>query len=160
MAAYKGKAALEKGDVLDLSDIQACALEQGIQIQKHDILCLRLGFTRLFYERGKNAFYNEFHEPGLTYSPELVSWFHQMEIPALCTDTISNEASVDPKSGVALPLHAALMRNLGVALNEICNFEKLAEDCHADSQWNFLYAAAPLKIVDGTGAPVNPIAIK
>jgi kynurenine formamidase len=52
------------------------------------------------------------------------------------------------------------MRNLGIAFNEICNFEELAPDCHKDGQWDFLYVAAPLKVVDATGSPVNVIAIK
>jgi hypothetical protein len=35
-----------------------------------------------------------------------------------------------------------------------------ADACAADGRWSFLYAAAPLKVVGGTGAPVNPIAIR
>lgn len=83
-----------------------------------------------------------------------------MEIPNLVTDTMANEVTVDPVSGVELPLHNALMRNLGVALTEIAQLDLLAEDCANDGQWTFLYAAAPLKIVGGSGAPVNPIVIK
>jgi kynurenine formamidase len=52
------------------------------------------------------------------------------------------------------------MRNLGVAFTEICNLEKLAADCAADGQYAFFYVAAPLKVHLGSGAPVNPVAIK
>ena len=52
------------------------------------------------------------------------------------------------------------MRNLGVALTEIVWLDDLAAACAEDGRWNFLYAAAPLKVVGGTGAPVNPIAIR
>ena len=45
---------------------------------------------------------------------------------------------------MALPLHCALMRNLGVAFTEICDLEALAEDCASDNQYTFLYTAAPL----------------
>ncbi|HKY92408.1 MAG TPA: hypothetical protein VJM11_15275, partial [Nevskiaceae bacterium] len=105
-------------------------------------------------------FYKNFVEPGLTYTPELVKWFHEMEIPNLVTDTIANEVTIDPVSGVALPLHIALMRNLGVAFTEIAMLEPLADDCAADGQWSFLYVAAPLKVVGGSGAPVNPVVVK
>ncbi|HZS21760.1 MAG TPA: hypothetical protein VFA63_12350 [Pseudonocardiaceae bacterium] len=71
-------------------------------------------------------------------------------------DTIANE----PASGVALPLHCALMRNLGVAMTEIAWLDDLAAACAEDGRWSFPYAAAPLKVVSGTGAPVNPIAIR
>ena len=83
-----------------------------------------------------------------------------MEIPNLVTDTIANEVTTDPVSGVTLPLHNALMRNLGVTLTEIAWLDDLADDCAADGQWTFLYVAAPLKVVNATGAPVNPVVIK
>ena len=35
------------------------------------------------------ALYEGFNEPGLVYSPELVRWFQEMEIPNLVTDTIN-----------------------------------------------------------------------
>jgi kynurenine formamidase len=83
-----------------------------------------------------------------------------MEIPNLVTDTIANELSLDPATGAFLPLHIALMRNLGVLFTEIASLDALAQDCADDGQWDFLYTAAPLKVIGGTGAPVNPIAIK
>ena len=106
------------------------------------------------------SFYDGFVEPGLTYSRELVEWFQAREVPNLVTDTIANEVTVDPNSGVALPLHCALMRNLGVALTEIAWLDDLADACAADNRWTFLYVAAPLKVVSGTGAPVNPVVIR
>ena len=63
-------------------------------------------------------------------------------------------------SGAAFVLHAALMRNLGVAFAEILSLDELAADCANDGQYDFLYAAAPLKVAQATGAPVNPLAIK
>jgi len=59
-----------------------------------------------------------------------------------------------------LPLHAALMNNLGILFSEIIWLDDLAEDCASDGQWSFLYAGAPIHVVNGTGAPVNPIAVK
>ena len=76
------------------------------------------------------------------------------------TDTIANETTVEPGSGVVLPLHAALMRDLGVTLTEIAWLDDLAAACAADGRWDFLYTAAPLKVHGGTGAPVNPVVIR
>jgi kynurenine formamidase len=80
-----------------------------------------------------------------------------MEIPNLVTDKLANEVTVDPVSGEVLPLHNALMRNLGVAFMEIIALDALAADCAEDGQWTFLYAAGPLKVMNGSGAPVNPV---
>ena len=94
------------------------------------------------------------------YSPELVQWFQDMEIPNLVTDTIANEVTFDPNNGVALVLHNALMRNLGVTLTEIADLEKLAADCADDGVYEFFFTGPPLVITGGTGSPINPLAIK
>ena len=127
--------------------------------RKRAILIIRTNFLKLFFELG-DAFYEGFCEPGLVYSPELVQWFQDMEIPNLVTDTIANEVTTDPNNGVALVLHNALMRNLGVTLTEIADLELLAEDCAVDKQYAFLYVAAPLKVALGSGSPVNPVVVK
>ncbi len=160
IARFRGKETLDKGETFNHNDLLAAAASQGVEIRKRDIIVIRTGFVESFYRVGAEEFYKDFIEPGLTYSPELVNWFHEMEIPNLVTDTIANEVSIDPVSGVMLPLHGALMRNLGVTFTEICKLSHLADDCSTDGQWDFLYVAAPLKVVNGTGAPVNPIAIK
>jgi kynurenine formamidase len=160
MARHRRKEYLDKGETFDHNDLLAAAEAQGTTIGRHDVLVIRTGWLPQFHAQGSDWFYENFNEPGLTYSPELVEWFRDTEIPNLVTDTIANETTAEPKTGVALPLHCALMRNLGVAFTEICDLEKLAVDCAADGQWDFLYVAAPLKVVNGTGAPVNPVAIK
>lgn len=160
IARLRGKNYLDKGETFTHEDLLAAAERQGVEIRKRDIVIIRTGFIESFFILGKEAFYKDFIEPGLTYSPELVRWFHEMEIPNLVTDTMANEVSIDPVSGVMLPLHGALMRNLGVTFTELCDLSKLAADCAGDGQWDFLYTAAPLKIVNGTGAPVNPVVIK
>jgi len=160
MARFRGKEVLDVAETFTHEDLMACAKAQGCEIQKRDILIVRTGWIAKFYKVSREEFYGNFVEPGLTHSDALVKWFHDMEIPNLVTDTIANEVTVDPVSGVVLPLHNALMRNLGVTLTEIAWLDDLAADCAKDKQYTFLYAAAPLKVVNGTGAPVNPIVIK
>jgi kynurenine formamidase len=160
MASHRGKECLTKGETFDHEDLLAAAKAQGVAIERRDILIVRTGFVESYFSGGAAAFYEDFIEPGLTYSAELVEWFARMEIPNLVTDTLANEVTIDPSNGVALPLHCALMRNLGVTFTEICDLSKLAADCRSDGQWDFLYVAAPLKVVNGTGAPVNPMVIK
>ncbi len=159
MARHLGVAHLEARRTFDHTDLEKCAAAQGIEIKPRDILLIRTNHLDLFFE-DESAFYGDFCEPGLVYSPELVNWFQDKEIPNLVTDTIANEVTTDPHSGVALVLHNALMRNLGIAFTEICDLEKLAEDCAADGVYEFFYVAAPLKIHRATGAPVNPVVIK
>ena len=159
MARFRGKDNLDPAETFTHEDLLACAAAQGVTISKRDILIIRTNFIKLFFDLGEK-FYEGFCEPGLVYSPELVQWFQDMEIPNLVTDTIANEVTFDPNSGVALVLHNALMRNLGVALTEIADLELLADDCAEDGQYAFFYAAAPLKVALGSGSPVNPLVVK
>ena len=159
MARFRGKDTLDKAETFTHEDLVACAEAQGTPIQKRDILVIRTNFLQQFHEQG-DAFYEGFNEPGLVYSPELVQWFQDMEIPNLVTDTIANEVTIDPNNGVALVLHNALMRNLGVTFTEITDLEELAADCAEDGRYAFLYVAAPLKVAKGSGSPVNPVVIK
>ncbi len=160
VARHRGKAHLAKGETFTHEDLLEVAAAQGVTIEKHDVLVIRTGWIGHWYETTPEEFYADFKEPGLTYSPELVSWFHEMEIPNLVTDTIANEVTFEPDTGVTLPLHSALMRNLGVTFTEIAWLEDLASACAADGRWTFLYTAGPLKVVEGTGAPVNPVVVR
>lgn len=160
VARHRGKEWLDKGETFTHEDLIDVAVSQGCEILPRDILLVRTGWLEYFYATPRAEFYEDFNEPGLTYSRELVEWFQKMEIPNLVTDTIANEVTIHPESGVALPLHNALMRNLGVTFAEIIDLAALAADCAADRQYTFLYTAAPLKVVNGTGAPVNPLVVK
>lgn len=160
IARHRKTPHLGKGETFDHTDLLEAANAQGVEIEPHDILVIRTGFVPWWYETTPAEFYDDFVEPGLTYSPELVAWLAETEIPNIVADTLAVEVTYDPKTGVAFPLHCALMRNLGIALTEIAWLEDLAEACAADGRYTFLYAAAPLKVVRGSAAPVNPIAIR
>lgn len=159
MARFRGKEHLDTAETFDHTDLEACAAAQGVELRPRDVLLIRTNYLQLFFELG-DAFYEGFCEPGLQYSPELVQWFADREIPNLVTDTIANEVTTDQNNGVALTLHCALMRNLGVVFTEITDLEALAADCAADGVYEFMYTAAPLKIAQGSGAPVNPVVVK
>ena len=161
IARYKGKRSLASGEPITVADLDGAAAAQGVEIRAGDILLVRTGWIGVFYEQGPEAFYTDpFLEPGLVYSPELVEWFRDHDIASLSTDTIANEITLDPETGWIGTLHIALMCNLGIAFSEIVQLDPLADDCAEDGQWDFLYAAAPMRVVEGAGAPVNPIVIK
>ena len=160
MARHRGKRWLDMAEGFTHLDLLEAARAQGCEIEPRDILLVRTGWMRRFYEIPAADFYANWNEPGLVYSRELVEWFQEMEIPNLVTDTIANEQSFDPETGIEMRLHCALMRNLGVAMTEICWLDDLAEACARDGRWTFLYTAGPLKVVGASGSPVNPVVIR
>lgn len=147
---------------IHLDDLQATAEAQDVEIEKRDILLIRTGSLPRFYEDEPDAEWNAMNEPGLCYSHELLEWLDDMETPAIAMDNIAVEKVVQEIDGetAIIPLHGALMRDLGIVLSEINWLEDLAEDSAEDGQYTFLYTAAPLKVEQGTGSPVNPVVIK
>ena len=160
LARHRGKATLDLGESFTHEDLVECAERQGSPIQKRDVLVIRTGWVGWFYQVGPEVAFRDFREPGLVYSPQLVRWFHDMEIPSIVTDTTADEIESDPVSGFQWPLHIALMSYLGITLAETAWLDDLATDCATDGQYQFLFVGAPLKVNEGTGAPVNPVVIK
>ena len=159
LARFRGKTFLQRAETFDHRDLLECARSQAVEIKPRSILMLRTGWLGAL-ERGEARIDETYWEPGLTFSLELVCWFAQMEIPCFLTDTLANETTYEPNSGVMLVLHAALMRNLGVVFTEMAWLDELATACAEDSQYDGLYAASPLQVSRGTGGGLNPIFIK
>lgn len=159
IARHRGKAALDRGETFDHRTLLDCAAAQGVEIRPRSILLVRTGWLAALSD-GRQRVDRAYWEPGLTFSRELAEWFQEREIPCLVTDTLANESTYEPRTGVMLPLHAALMRNLGVLFTEVAALDDLAADCADDGQYEALYCASPLKITRGTGGSVNPVVVK
>jgi hypothetical protein len=48
---------------------------------------------------------------------------------------------------------------MGVHLLDYLQLGDLVAACERERRWEFLFVGAPLRVVDGTGSPLNPIAI-
>jgi len=151
---------LEQGQRITLDNLKNCADDQNVEIQKRDILLIRTGWVERFYGESPEAIFDDFDEPGLTYTEELCEWFDKMEIPLFGTDTIASEQTLSETTGTRIPLHGALLRDLGIVFSEVNKLDELAKNCESDGKYDFLYVGSPLKIVGGTGSPVNPLAIR
>jgi kynurenine formamidase len=159
VARLRGKDALDRAETFDHRTLLDCAAAQGTEIRPRSILLLRTGWLAALSD-GRQRVDSDYWEPGLTFSRELVEWFQDMQIPCLVTDTLANETTYEPRTGVMLPLHAALMRNLGVLFTEVAALEELAADCAADGEYEAFFCASPLRITRGTGGSVNPVVLK
>ncbi len=162
VALGDSKGRLAPNTCITLDDLKAVAKKQGVTIKKRDILLIRTGSMGRFYDEDDKKNWNALTEPGLCYSKELVQWIHDMEIPVIASDNLAVERAAQEINGetVVIPLHGALIRDLGVVLTEILWLEDLSEDSKKDKKYTFLFTAAPLKMEKGSGSPVNPIVIK
>jgi hypothetical protein len=71
----------------------------------------------------------------------------------------NSDAAPSIVDGVAFPVHVLSINALGVHLLDYLQFDDLAPLCEQAGRWSFCCVIAPLRLEQGTGSPVNPIAI-
>ncbi|MGH8918362.1 MAG: cyclase family protein, partial [Acidimicrobiales bacterium] len=97
-------------------------------------------------------------EPGL--GQDCCEWLRQRDVAAVCSDNWAIEVLPGESPDVVFNVHMILIRDMGMTLGEILDFEELAADCEADGTWEFFFVAPPLKVSRAVGSPINPLAIK
>jgi kynurenine formamidase len=158
IARLRGVDWLGAGEVITPDDLEAAiAAQDSVEVGSGDILLFRTGWRRMFLEQ-KSAQDFMAGEPGL--GQDCCEWLHEREIAAVCSDNWAIEVLPGELPDVVLNVHMVLIRDMGLTLGEILDFEELAADCAADGVWEFFFCAPPLKVTRGVGSPINPLAIK
>jgi hypothetical protein len=86
-----------------------------------------------------------------------VRWLKQRDIAVFASEGPGDvlPSGVD---GVAWPVHQLLLIATGTPMLDNCDFEELTQAANARGRLTFLLTVAPLRVDNGTGAPVNPVA--
>ncbi|MCU1558890.1 MAG: Kynurenine formamidase [Microbacteriaceae bacterium] len=158
IARSRGVEWLEPTDpAITPEDLDRVAAEQGVEVRSGDIVLVRTGWRRKAIVEGWSHEWIETN-PGLTQ--ECAHWLSAHEVVAICSDNHSIEQVPMADPATVYPLHGILIRDLGMMLGEMFDLEELAADCAADGRWEFFFVAPPLKVANGVGSPVTPLAIK
>jgi kynurenine formamidase len=114
-----------------------------------------------FYKLAPGAEKLKFFEGAPGISMRCVDWIYEKSIAAIAVDNVAVEVEPfeEPYEG-AFPVHARLIRDLGLSLGEIWDLDPIGEDCANDGRYEFFVAAQPLNVTNGSGSPLNPLAIK
>ena len=67
--------------------------------------------------------------------------------------------TINPEEIGRLPVHDFSLIMLGIHLFDDMDLDGVAAAAAAERRWEFLFTAAPLPIVNGTGSPINPIGV-
>lgn len=155
VARLKGKPWLEPGEAVFPEDLEAAEQAQGVRVGPGDVLLCRFGTVARRNAQGPSA--DVFQaRPGLHAA--CVPWVQEREVAVLGSDTAQD---VFP-SGYPLmraPFHQVGIVMMGLWLIDNCDLEPLARACAGAGRWEFLFTAGPLRIRNGTGSPLNPIAV-
>jgi kynurenine formamidase len=145
---------LEPGEHVFREDLEAAEREQGVTVERGDILLVRTGHARRLRELGPWDTANA--KAGL--HPTTCLFLADRRIAALGSDG-NGDTAPSTTEGLAFPIHALTLNAMGLHLLDYLQFEDLVPACERAARWEFLFVAAPLRIVGGTGSPLNPIAI-
>jgi kynurenine formamidase len=145
---------IEPGDHVFPEDLEAAERDHGVRVGTGDILLVRTGHTRRQaelepWDTGKE-------KAGL--HPSTASFLAAREVAALGSDGNSDTAP-STTEGIGFPIHVLAINAMGIHLLDYLQFEDLVRHCEAEGRWEFLFVVAPLRVIGGTGSPVNPIAV-
>jgi kynurenine formamidase len=157
IARLKGVEWLEMGYVITPEDLDAAAAAQGVEVRSGDILLFRTGWRRKFINE-QSAVEFMAGEPGLGVA--CCEWLSQHEVAVVCSDNWAIEVLPGEIDGELLPVHMILIRDMGMTLGEILDFEELSADCAEDGIYDFFFCGPPIKFSRAVGSPINPQAIK
>jgi len=157
IAGSQGVDRLPGDFVIEDSHLESAEARQGVRVQSGDILLIRTGWIRNYtVDASVAAYWNG--NPGLHF--RTAEWLHRREVAAVACDNWSVEYLAPITANMALPFHCIAIRDMGMTLGEIFDFEALCQDCASDGIWTCFLTAPPLKVVGGVGTPVTPLAIK
>ncbi|MBF4635311.1 cyclase family protein [Agreia pratensis] len=148
---------LADGYAISASELDACALAQGVTIGRGDIVLVRTG--RL--SRARREGWGEYAGgPSAGLSLTTAGWLHRTEIAAIATDTWGFEVRPNEFDVPSFqPLHQVVIPNIGLTIGEMWDLDELARSCAERSRWDFLLSAPPLRITGAVGSPINPVAV-
>ncbi|HMQ26637.1 MAG TPA: cyclase family protein [Acidimicrobiales bacterium] len=154
VARVKGLDVLEQGYPITAADLDAAEELAGTAVRAGDVVLVRTG-AQIHLPDDKWAY--TLAGTGLTM--ETAPWFHDRDVAAVATDTITFE--VYPfEGGVDLAVHLLHLVEMGMTQGQNWVLDELAADCADDGQYDFLLEASPLPFVRAVGSPVNPVAVK
>jgi len=134
------------GDLLE--EVRAA---QNTEIRPGDMLLVRTGWIDAFFDSLENSTELGGQQPGIDQSA--VEFIDRYDIALVGSDNGAVECL--PCDETLLSVHVKLLVHRGIQLLEFADLRDLA----TDRVHEFLLVLAPLKVVGGTGSPVNPIAI-
>ncbi|MAW37834.1 MAG: cyclase family protein [Pseudohongiellaceae bacterium] len=150
----KGVDYLEPGYRVTVDDLEAWEEMTGVSVGPGDAMLFRWG--RWARREAEGPFDTWEESAGLDNT--VIPWLKERDISILGWET----PGYTPRPEGDLPtlsLHDFALTMLGIHLIDRSDLGALADMAAAQGRWEFMLTIAPLPIPNGTGSPVNPIAI-
>ena len=150
----KGVPYLEPGTRITVADLEAWEEEAGVKVGPGDAFLIRWG--RWARQDALGPFDTGREAAGLDNN--VIPWLRERDVAIAGWETPGY--APQPEGDISrLALHNFALTMLGIQLLDRADFQALSEAAAERNRWEFMLTIAPLPIPNGTGSPVNPIAI-
>ena len=154
IARLKGVDYLEPGTRITVADLEAWERQTGVRVGPGDAMLIRWG------RWARQEAIGPFDTGAEAAGPDnrVIPWMRARDIAVAGWET----PGYMPQPEGDLPrlaLHNFALTMLGVHLLDRADFGALAAAASERNRWEFMLTIAPLPIPNGTGSPVNPLAI-
>jgi kynurenine formamidase len=153
----RGMKWLAPGEAVSAEELRAAEKAEGVRLGEGDVLLFRTGHHRRRLDEGPwDVGYEGEGRAGLDV--DAIPFLHERGVAAFLPDG-DGETVPAAVEGIPYPIHALQVAAMGMACADSLQFEELVEVCEAEGRWEFMLAAAPLRLPGGTGSLFSPIAV-
>lgn len=146
---------LAPGEGVFPEDLEAAEARAGVRVGPGDLLLVRFGTMA---QRNAEGPSKEVFERRAGLHAACAPWLHDRQVAALGSDG-AQDMYPSGYQAVRGPMHQIGIVAMGLWLIDNCDLEALAGTCERLGRAEFLLSVGPLRIENGTGSPVNPIAL-
>ncbi|KZV83610.1 hypothetical protein EXIGLDRAFT_683644 [Exidia glandulosa HHB12029] len=144
-----------------VEDLKACAAKEGVEFRHGDILLIRGGFIKKYYEetdeaRDLLAAPKRNPPAGIDPSIEMKRFIWNNHFAAAASDQPTLEHW--PPKVPGFSMHETMLNLWGMPIGELFDLEALSKQCKETGRYSFFFSSWPLKIIGGCAAPPNAAA--
>jgi kynurenine formamidase len=149
----KGLPYLEPGTPIYPKDLEQWERKAGVKVSAGDVIFIRTGRWALQKRTGP---WNVGQKSAGLYA-SCLPWIRQRDLAMIGSDA-ATDLIPSGVEGAGQPIHEVVLASFGMQIFDNCDLEELSQAAARYNRWEFLLTAAPLRVVGGTGSPLNPIA--
>ncbi len=146
---------LEPGTPIHREDLEALEKLENVKVSAGDVILLYTG--RWKRRAALGAWPRETGFAG--YHADVAYFLKERGVSFIGGDGPNDVIPTGLPATAPNPLHRLALVAMGVNIFDNLDFERAVEQARRLNRYEFLFTAAPLRVEQGTGSPLNPLAI-